>query len=74
MGNGMHGTRGMGECYFQGNVAKYSAECRKTFRGMSSNIPWNVAKHSGEHSSNILHAVNSQIQHILAYISILFQK
>ena len=53
-----------------GNVLKYSRECRKTFRGMSQNIPWNVAKYSGEHSSNILR----QIQLILAYISILFQK
>ena len=52
----------------------YPGECRQTFREMSPNIPGNVAKHSGEHSSNILHALNSQIQLILAYISILFQK
>ena len=63
----MRGTRGMGEML-------YSRECRKTFRGMSPNIPWNVVKHSGEHSSNILHALNSQIQFILAYVSILYQK
>ena len=31
-----------------GNVAKYSGECRQTFRGMSSNISGNVAKHSEE--------------------------
>ena len=52
----------------------YPGECRQTFREMSPNIPGNVLKHSGEHSSNILHALNSQIQLILAYISILFQK
>ena len=40
-GNGMRGTRGMGGML-------YSGECRQTFRGMSSNIPGNVAKHSGE--------------------------
>ena len=27
----------------------YSRECRQTFRGMSSNILGNVAKHSGEY-------------------------
>ena len=59
----MRGTRGMGEML-------YSRECRKTFREMSPNIPWNVVKHS----SNILHALNSQIQFILAYVSILYQK
>ena len=31
-----------------GNVAKYSGECRQTFRGMSPNIPGNIAKYSGE--------------------------
>ena len=56
------------------NVVKHSGECPQTFHGMSPNIPGNVAKHSWEHSSNILHALNSQIQLILAYISILFQK
>ena len=40
-GNGMRGTRGMGEML-------YSGECRQTFRGMSPNIPGNVTKHSGE--------------------------
>ena len=40
-GIGMRGTRGMGEML-------YSGECRQTFRGMSSNIPGNIAKHSGE--------------------------
>ena len=66
-GNGMRGTRGMG-----GNVI---------FWEMSPNIPGDVLKHSGEcrqtfwgMSPNILHALNSQIQLILAYISILFQK
>ena len=43
------GERGeWGECYIPGNVAKYSGECHKTFRGMSPNIPGNVGKHSGE--------------------------
>ena len=88
-GNGMRGTRGMGgmlysgECgqtfrgmlpNIPGNVAKYSGECPQTFRGMSPNIPGNVAKHSEEHSSNILHALSSQIQLLSAYVSILFQK
>ena len=41
-GNGMWGTRGIG-----GGVL-YSGECPQTFRGMSPNIPGNVAKHSGE--------------------------
>ena len=40
-GNGMRGTQGMGGML-------YSGECRQIFRGMSSNIPGNVAKHSGE--------------------------
>ena len=39
--NGMRGTRGMGGLL-------YSGECRQIFRGMSPNIPENVAKHSGE--------------------------
>ena len=47
-GNGMQGTRDMGECYIPGNVDKHSGECRQTFQGMSSNIPGNVAKHSGK--------------------------
>ena len=47
-GNGMRGTRGIGECYIPGNVTKYSGECRQAFWGMSPNIPGNVAKHSGE--------------------------
>ena len=58
-GNGIRGTRGMVEML-------YSGECRQTFRGMSSNILGNVPKHSGEHSSNILHALNSEIQLMLA--------
>ena len=37
-GNGMRGMGGM----------LYSGECRQTFRGVSSNIPGNVAKDSGE--------------------------
>ena len=45
------------------NVAKYSWVCCKTLQGMSPNI-----------QGNILHALNSQIKLILAYISILFQK
>ena len=86
-GNGMQGMRGMwrmlyfGECpqtfrgtKIPGNVAKHSGECPQIFREMSPNIPENVTKHSGKHSSNILRALNSQIQLILAYISILFQK
>ena len=40
-GNGMRGTRGIG-------AMLYSRECHQTFRGMSPNIPENVAKHSGE--------------------------
>ena len=32
----------------RGNVAKYSAESRQTFRGMLLNTPGNVTKHSGE--------------------------
>ena len=40
-GNGMWRTRGMGGML-------YSGKCRQTFRGMSSNIPENVAKRSGE--------------------------
>ena len=47
-GNGMWGTRGMGECYIPGNVAKPSGEFPQTFWGMSPNIPGNVVKHSGE--------------------------
>ena len=35
------------ECYILGNVAKHFGECPQTFRGMSPNIPGNVAKHSG---------------------------
>ena len=57
-----------------GNVAKHPGECHQTFQGMSPSIPGNVAKHSGEHSTNILDAMSSQIQLILASISILFQK
>ena len=57
-----------------GNVAKHSGECHQTFQGMSLSISGNVAKHSGEHSTNILDAMSSQIQLILACISILFQK
>ena len=34
-GNGMQGTRVMGECYISGSVAKHSGECPQTFRGMS---------------------------------------
>ena len=56
------------------NVLKHSGECPQTFWGMSPNIPENVVKHSREHSSNILHALSSQIQLMLAYTSILFQK
>ena len=86
---GMGGMLYSGQCRqtCRGNVLKHSGECRKTFRGMSPNTPENVVKHSGnivkhsgnvikhsgEHSSNTLHALNSQIQPILAYISILFQ-
>ena len=40
-GNGMRGTQGMGGMLYFG-------ECRQAFRGMSSNIPGNVPKHSGE--------------------------
>ena len=44
--NEMRGTRGIGECYIPGNVAKHFGECPKIFRGMSPNIPGNAAKHS----------------------------
>ena len=37
----MRGTRGIGGMLYPG-------ECRQIFRGMSSNIPGNVTKHSGE--------------------------
>ena len=47
-GNGMWGTRGMGECYILGNVAKHSGDCPQTFRRMLLNIAGNIAKHSGE--------------------------
>ena len=40
-GNGMRGTRGLGGMSFFG-------ECHQIFRGMSSNIPGNITKHSGE--------------------------
>ena len=40
-GNGMRETRGIGGML-------YSLECPQTFWGISSNIPGNVAKHSGE--------------------------
>ena len=30
-GDGMRGTRGMGEGYILGNVAKHSGECPQTF-------------------------------------------
>ena len=40
-GNGILGTRGMGEML-------YSGECRQTFRGISPNISANVLKHSEE--------------------------
>ena len=58
-GNGMQGTRGMGEMLcsgkccetfreisskIPGNVAKHSGECPQTFWGMSQNVPGNVAK------------------------------
>ena len=51
-GNGIRGTRGMGECYIPGNVAKHSGECGQTFRGMSPNILGNVAKYSVECHQN----------------------
>ena len=62
-GNGIRGTRGMGEMLYPGEchqtfrgmspnipgkVAKRSGECPQTFRGMSLNIPGNVAKYSRE--------------------------
>ena len=40
-GKGMRGTRGIGGMLNSG-------EYRQIFRGMSSNIPGNVAKYSGE--------------------------
>ena len=54
-GNGIRGTRGMGNVVFRamspnisGNVVKHSGECRQTFWGMSPNIPGNIAKYSRE--------------------------
>ena len=62
-GNGIRGTRELGEMLYSGEclqtfwgmspnipgkVAKRSGECPQTFRGMSLNIPGNVAKHSGK--------------------------
>ena len=47
-GNGMWGTRGMGECYILGNVAKHSGDCPQTFRGVLPSILGNIAKYSGE--------------------------
>ena len=35
--------------HIPGNVAKYSGELHQTFRGMFTNIPENVAKHSKEY-------------------------
>ena len=43
----MRETRGMGECYIPGNIAKHSGEYPQTFRGMSPNILENVVKYSG---------------------------
>ena len=45
-GNGIRGTQGM-------SGILYSGECCQTFRGMSSNIPRNVTKHSGEFPQSI---------------------
>ena len=45
-GDGMRGTRGIGECYIPGNVTKHSGECRQTFRGMLPNILGNTIKDS----------------------------
>ena len=47
-GNGMRGTRRMGKCYIQGNVAKHSRKCHQTFWVMLSNIPGNVEQDSEE--------------------------
>ena len=47
-GYGIRGTRGMGEYYILGNVAKHSGEFCETFQGMSSNIPGNFTKQFGE--------------------------
>ena len=46
-GNGMQGMWGMGRML-------YSGECCQTFRGMSSNIPGNVLKHSAERRQTFL--------------------
>ena len=47
-GNGMRGTRRMGKCYIQGNVAKHSRKCHQTFQAMLNKIPRNAAKNSVE--------------------------
>ena len=60
MGNGMRGTRGIGECNIPGNVAKHSGECPQTFRRMLLNIPGNVTKYSGE-SRQIFWGMSSSI-------------
>ena len=52
-GNRMRGTRGIGECYIQGNIPKQSGECPQTFRGILPNIPGNVLEKSREYSKII---------------------
>ena len=53
MGNGMQRTRGMGGMLYPG-------ECCYTFRGMSSNIKGNIAKHYGE-CRQIFRGISSNI-------------
>ena len=45
-GNEMWGTRRMREMLYFEECPQISGEYRQTFRGMSPNIPGNVAKHS----------------------------
>ena len=50
-----------------GNVAKYSGECRQTFRGMSPNIPGNVGKHSGEYPQTIKKILENMMGHVVKH-------
>ena len=48
-GNGMRGTRGIGGVLYSGECGQtFQGNFPQTFRGMSPNIPGNVAKYSGE--------------------------
>ena len=59
-GNGMRRTRGIGGML-------YSGECSQTFRGMTSNIPGNVAKHSGECPRKIQRRFENNLWHVVKH-------